>query len=84
MFSSLDLELVVWSCGYARIEATELLPEILAASVAVFSQDLSAPEVSCGVEPVETERSRKCLLGTAAQGLSPGVRTWVLRQVLSS
>ena len=46
MFSSLDLELVVWSCGYARIEATELLPEILAASVEVFSQDLSAPDLS--------------------------------------
>ena len=59
MFSSLDLELVVWSCGYARIEATELLPEILAASVAVFSQDLSVSdqELSWGVEWVEAERS---------------------------
>ena len=66
------------------IKVAALPPEIWADSLAVFSQDLSAPEVSCGVEPVETERSRKCLLGTAAQGLSPGVRTWVLRQVLSS
>ena len=68
----------------AGVEGSGLPPKIWPASLAVFSQDLSAPEVSCGVEPVETERSRKCLLGTAAQGLSPGVRTWVLRQVLSS
>lgn len=46
MFSSLGLELVVWSCGYARIEVTALLPEILAVSVAVLSQDLSAPDLA--------------------------------------
>ena len=35
-----------WGIVAARIEVSALLPEILAASVAVFSQDLSAPDLA--------------------------------------
>ena len=43
----------------AGVELAALLPEIWAASVAVFSQDRSSPDVvlSCGVEWAEAGRS---------------------------